>query len=1175
MFDNIEVVDVEPRTLEIIYSVVGKSLTQHEVVFEDPTECHRRPRLLASLESVLALKTLCEQEFGRIETLTSMLNRCRTAYYKELLWLREQLLLAARPDQQMLHAAVKNYEVYWFDPPQYVDADLKEFIQECVRCTTRKLIEENYELSLRASGAVTEDPFADSDAALRTLTRRLGAGQLVRRLHGLLSARDSGLPGQLAALEEAMAELLGKPPDADNEGLLAELGELRARVAELDELRLAMARLKAELEAARQLVSAEAARANMERDRAEAQRLRAERAEELARQLAEAAEQDAASLADLAHEASAAAKRLASVRQDLAQFAKGSGPGYRGPGSPRLPEAVAALEAAVAAMPRAGPAPVVVVAAPVGEHPDLALLRERIRLLEQKLAQAREAEAAARRAEQAARAALEAQRTAQPPPAALPAAQPPTPRPEPKGPVDQAPDPGPPPPLRADDGSELARFRAETERRQREAAREIEALLAHKLRLEREVTRLETLLAERSEQLKLAQDAVDELAMKLSLAQDKIRALKEELRRWKLKCGVTEAECDAEESDGEEVDFLVSYTRRVRNSAKPRWQLLNEDYSLLQKKREFLFAQRFPAVTQSSGWNETVGGRPQVIAAPEWPARVRPEPGAAGSPARAVPNPTRCWVLTPDWSSKAGPLDEAVPLQAVAAAAAAAASAAAAVASRLWGDRLEARDGELSRRMAVDRSTLAMSQHVSAANREPAPTVSTSRAPVVRASAAPVPATVPAAFVPTTVALAAPAPAAQGVPALTPVRSWGSLAGGVASRTGAAAAAGAAGVATAAGPGAAGAAGDELTLPSTKDRVVTTQLRAKHGWSGSPPTPSASPSLQATVRLAGALEPGLAADVDLNRDCISVVLATNGRVVTTADFTAPRSETGPGPTLATWEAVASLAASITSDTTGRGSWTRSLGHGELPTASLSGSATLPCAVPAPASAVPAPGAAEPAANGAPRAVAAASRASGGGAWTPGGTPGVPATRAVSGVPVMQCSGAASGAPGALGAPAPAAFPAAAATATACETGPPGGPGGGGGTECSSPQRGGRPRVGTLARSVSAGVLSPCGARATPAPAPAPAPAPPRATTRGDPAPPESATVRLPADALWGTTAQCWGRGLSTSPVTNRAKSFGLCRDAAAKPGILAEVLPPLPAGRTRRGAPVPLWLVPP
>eukprot|EP00435_Cladocopium_sp_Y103_P035419 s149_g9.t1 len=101
--------EAEPRPLKIRYSVeheneFEETTLEHvvETVFEDPNEAAERPRLLVPLHSVLGLKALCEREFIRTEAVTEMLNQCRTAYYKELLYLREQLILAAEPEKQMM-----------------------------------------------------------------------------------------------------------------------------------------------------------------------------------------------------------------------------------------------------------------------------------------------------------------------------------------------------------------------------------------------------------------------------------------------------------------------------------------------------------------------------------------------------------------------------------------------------------------------------------------------------------------------------------------------------------------------------------------------------------------------------------------------------------------------------------------------------------------------------------------------------------------------------------------------------------------------------------------------------------------------------------------------------------------------------------------------------------------
>merc|ERR1719487_3050824 len=100
----------------------------------------------------MALKSLCEREFSRVESLQSTLALCRTAYFKELLWLREQLIIATKPEAQVVWDYVMSYEVYWYDPPSYVDPVLKEFMLDCNRITNKMLIEEIYELRMRLGG---------------------------------------------------------------------------------------------------------------------------------------------------------------------------------------------------------------------------------------------------------------------------------------------------------------------------------------------------------------------------------------------------------------------------------------------------------------------------------------------------------------------------------------------------------------------------------------------------------------------------------------------------------------------------------------------------------------------------------------------------------------------------------------------------------------------------------------------------------------------------------------------------------------------------------------------------------------------------------------------------------------------------------------------------------------
>lgn len=205
--------EAEPRPLQIQYSIESageEPLDQEdetdnvtETVFEDPNEAKLRPRLLVPLQSVLGLKALCEREYTRTETVTELLNQCRTAYYKELLYLREQLILAAEPEKQLMLDAVQNYEVYFFNPPAYVDDDLREYILNCSRWTHKKLIEENYELQMKLSGAGQNDVFDNADFCLKGLLRRHGTYRLFKIMHRIVSnAKDLFDPEDMLKKQE-------------------------------------------------------------------------------------------------------------------------------------------------------------------------------------------------------------------------------------------------------------------------------------------------------------------------------------------------------------------------------------------------------------------------------------------------------------------------------------------------------------------------------------------------------------------------------------------------------------------------------------------------------------------------------------------------------------------------------------------------------------------------------------------------------------------------------------------------------------------------------------------------------------------------------------------------------------------------------------------------------------
>merc|ERR1719281_1266566 len=70
-----------------------------------------------------------------------------------------------------------DYEVYWFEPPKYVDPELQEFLKNCIRETHRQLIQELEEL--KKSAAENE---AKHLAARETFAKYLEAKLEMERL---------------------------------------------------------------------------------------------------------------------------------------------------------------------------------------------------------------------------------------------------------------------------------------------------------------------------------------------------------------------------------------------------------------------------------------------------------------------------------------------------------------------------------------------------------------------------------------------------------------------------------------------------------------------------------------------------------------------------------------------------------------------------------------------------------------------------------------------------------------------------------------------------------------------------------------------------------------------------------------------------------------------------------
>eukprot|EP00441_Pelagodinium_beii_P046693 CAMPEP_0197620708 /NCGR_PEP_ID=MMETSP1338-20131121/1486_1 /TAXON_ID=43686 ORGANISM="Pelagodinium beii, Strain RCC1491" /NCGR_SAMPLE_ID=MMETSP1338 /ASSEMBLY_ACC=CAM_ASM_000754 /LENGTH=1155 /DNA_ID=CAMNT_0043189969 /DNA_START=157 /DNA_END=3624 /DNA_ORIENTATION=- len=630
----------EPDTLEIEYQIEvppdeeadegEKSLADSnqmvkvkEVVFQDPTEAHTRPRLLVPLQSVLGLKSLCEREFVRIEAITNTLNECRTSYYKELLYLREQLILAADPENHPKLANLQNFEVYFYDPPKYVDDELKEFMLNCIRWTNKKVIDENYELQMRLAGM--EDVFANVDFCIKSLLKKMGTSKFFSRMHNIVKVGKDIV---------ALAPPGAKPPDNDDEKkVLSPAEELEAAIleaypkfrpkednsdvwrAEIEERDKVIQQLRKELAETKEQLAEEKRRA----EEALARFREAERRLSQVKEPEEAApvevfdtgdldgkiKSQAAEIAALKKFGESSAKRIRKAYEDIAKE-KNVAIGAEPPALPNaqipdLDKAISGMEKimkAVAAIPpekeivtvQAGSSAPVTTQDPSLKK-EIAQLKKEIEALKKQVEDALEAERRAREeikelqqklsdAEAKADAALS--------------------RGNSKGGEDNS-----------ADLERLQRIIEKKKERIVELEAEVEQVKAELKKETRRADEQERLLnearrmdADRAKQmaelmakLRAAEEEAEQLGVKLFRAQEKIAALKLEIKEWKRRCGV-DVNSDDEDSDDEDdlPAFMVRYYVRVKNSAKPRWMLLSEDAKLSKQKKEYLFNQKFHSV---------------------------------------------------------------------------------------------------------------------------------------------------------------------------------------------------------------------------------------------------------------------------------------------------------------------------------------------------------------------------------------------------------------------------------------------------------------------------------------------------------------------------------------------------------------------------------------------------
>jgi len=533
-----------PQLLEIAYSIDDGEEVQHEAVFEDPGDVQERPRLLVSLSSVTAMKELCEHEHARHDKVVETLSQCRAAYYKELRWLREQLHLAYQTDAESMAKKAKltpdDFEVFWFEPPHYVDPETQEFLMKCIHDTNKKLLDENSQLRTQVAQHKLLLESGTAKTVLRQLRKEHTAGAILRALYALLRTQP-----ELRDFEEVASDLLGLTPDgaeeapssppslpeASNDGAektppvpsheeLELRTECQALKRKADSNEMLIAELRAKL--------AHGIDAKMERDRADAERERADRVQQ--------------QVARLERQYSALRRELQDSAGERTQRLKRS--------LHRLSEAMGCLSApgSAACTPHSSPNP---------KRDSIDTSEAAERALDSTLSHLDEvaagfetvvhgtlAELNDLRAKVAARELVGGARETV----------------SVEVPVVQA--------APIDDGR-LASLEAELKKEQ-----------AEKVKFAEEAARLRT-------QGEDAQATITQLETKLAWFRAKLDKLKEKLRSLRGEGGVGADASDDEEEPEEVCDFRIPYTKRAAMSGKPRWQLLHED-GISRRKRELI-----------------------------------------------------------------------------------------------------------------------------------------------------------------------------------------------------------------------------------------------------------------------------------------------------------------------------------------------------------------------------------------------------------------------------------------------------------------------------------------------------------------------------------------------------------------------------------------------------------
>eukprot|EP00429_Kryptoperidinium_foliaceum_P012301 CAMPEP_0176041152 /NCGR_PEP_ID=MMETSP0120_2-20121206/20410_1 /TAXON_ID=160619 /ORGANISM="Kryptoperidinium foliaceum, Strain CCMP 1326" /LENGTH=746 /DNA_ID=CAMNT_0017374553 /DNA_START=34 /DNA_END=2270 /DNA_ORIENTATION=- len=122
----------EPQTLEVEYSD-GRGGRLREIVFVDPVFADRRPRICVSVDGIQAMHNAISVLSRKVDNLVLTLKGCRSAYYKELASLKEQLYRQSLANRMGREYTVRDTSM--FDAGQFETRSAQELERQVQEAT--------------------------------------------------------------------------------------------------------------------------------------------------------------------------------------------------------------------------------------------------------------------------------------------------------------------------------------------------------------------------------------------------------------------------------------------------------------------------------------------------------------------------------------------------------------------------------------------------------------------------------------------------------------------------------------------------------------------------------------------------------------------------------------------------------------------------------------------------------------------------------------------------------------------------------------------------------------------------------------------------------------------------------------------------------------------------------